>query len=135
MDQGDEAEQVVLIDCLTLLLANVLMQTEGTIDSDGARLLENAQPRVDAETEALLCACRDRSRPTIIVSGEVGQGIVPEHRLGRVYRDLLGWANQAIAAQAESVYSMIAGLPVEVRSLAVSLASAADGLCEMDGHA
>jgi adenosylcobinamide kinase/adenosylcobinamide-phosphate guanylyltransferase len=55
----------------------------------------------------------------IAVSNEVGLGVVPEHRLGRLYRDLLGKANQALAAQANEVYLMVAGLAVELKALAV----------------
>jgi adenosylcobinamide kinase/adenosylcobinamide-phosphate guanylyltransferase len=54
----------------------------------------------------------------IAVSNEVGLGVVPEYRLGRLYRDLLGKANQALAAQADEVYLMVAGLAVELKALA-----------------
>jgi adenosyl cobinamide kinase/adenosyl cobinamide phosphate guanylyltransferase len=53
-----------------------------------------------------------------VVSNEVGLGLVPDNPLGRRYRDLLGKANQALAAQAEAVYFMVAGLPVDVKTLA-----------------
>jgi adenosylcobinamide kinase/adenosylcobinamide-phosphate guanylyltransferase len=52
-----------------------------------------------------------------VVSNEVGWGLVPPYPLGRVYRDLLGRANQRLAARADQVYLMIAGLPVEVKAL------------------
>jgi adenosylcobinamide kinase/adenosylcobinamide-phosphate guanylyltransferase len=52
-----------------------------------------------------------------VVSNEVGLGLVPDNPLGRQYRDLLGRANQALAAQAEAVYFMVAGLPIDVKAL------------------
>ena len=52
----------------------------------------------------------------IIVSNEVGLGLVPENRLGRLYRDLLGRANQLLAQRADEVYLMVAGIPVEIKS-------------------
>ena len=61
----------------------------------------------------------------IIVSGEVGLGVVPESALGRQYRDLLGWANQAVAARSNATYLMVAGLPIELKSLAESVEQAA----------
>jgi len=55
--------------------------------------------------------------PWIVVSNEVGWGLVPPYPLGRVYRDLLGWANQRVAAAADRVYLMVAGLPVDIKAL------------------
>ena len=52
------------------------------------------------------------------MSNEVGLGLVPDNPLGRLYRDLLGRANQTLAARAEAVYFMVAGLPVDVKALA-----------------
>ena len=53
----------------------------------------------------------------IIVSNEVGMGLVPENRLGRLFRDLLGQANQELAQHADEVRLMVAGIPVEVKGL------------------
>jgi len=62
----------------------------------------------------------------IIVSGEVGAGVVPGHKMGRQFRDLLGFANQKLAAAASATYLMVAGLPVNATRLAVSVADATD---------
>ena len=53
----------------------------------------------------------------IVVSNEVGLGVVPANGLGRVYRDCLGWANQALAGVADQVILLVAGLPVDLRAL------------------
>jgi adenosylcobinamide kinase/adenosylcobinamide-phosphate guanylyltransferase len=53
--------------------------------------------------------------PTIVVSNEVGSGVVPAYPLGRAFRDLLGIANQDVAARADRVYWMVAGIPVVVK--------------------
>jgi adenosylcobinamide kinase / adenosylcobinamide-phosphate guanylyltransferase len=63
-------------------------------------------------------ACQTSAATYIVVSNEVGLGLVPDNPLGRLYRDLLGRANQALAARAEAVYFMVAGLPVDVKALA-----------------
>jgi adenosylcobinamide kinase/adenosylcobinamide-phosphate guanylyltransferase len=70
---------------------------------------------VDAEVAALLTACRDSTATWIIVSNEVGLGLVPPYPLGRAYRDALGRANQRIAAAADRVLFMVAGLPLTVK--------------------
>ena len=107
--------QAVLIDCLTLLASNVVLSCGNPVDTT------MAEKRMRNESDALIAACRQRTGAVIIVSSEVGQGLVPDNRLGRVFRDVLGWTNQAVAAEAHAVYLMVAGLPVEVKCLAKSL--------------
>ena len=112
---GSEAD-VVLLDCLTVLVANAML--EGLSNAEAARLdAAAAQARVSAEVDALLASLRSCSVPWIIVSNEVGGGVVPATALGRSYRDLLGWANQRVAQAADSVYLMVAGLPLNLSRL------------------
>lgn len=91
----------LLLDCATLWLSNVLLG-EGT----------NAVARRRNE---LLDALRTAPLPTIIVSNEVGMGVVPDTPLGREFRDLQGWLNQDLAAAADAVAVVIAGLPLVLK--------------------
>ena len=104
------AARVVLLDCLTLLVSNILLACP---ESAGVAAV---WPVVEAEVDAVVRYAR--SMPTVIVTNEVGLGVVPPTKLGRVYRDLLGMANQRLAAAAEAVYLVVAGIPVDVKSLA-----------------
>ncbi|MGC8780183.1 MAG: bifunctional adenosylcobinamide kinase/adenosylcobinamide-phosphate guanylyltransferase, partial [Anaerolineae bacterium] len=70
---------------------------------------------VDAEVAALLAAYRAGRATWIVVSNEVGLGLVPPYPLGRAYRDALGRANQRLAAAADRVLFMVAGLPLTVK--------------------
>lgn len=92
-------DQPVLIDCLTLWLANVM-----AADWDPA-----------AETELLLDALERRTWPVILVGNEVGLGIVPESALGREFRDQAGRLNQAVAAFADRVDLVVAGIPLLIK--------------------
>ena len=103
---------VVLVDCLTLLVSNTILRLSESPDPAAAAAA------VQAELTALLQTCPGNTATYIVVSNEVGLGLVPDNPLGRLYRDLLGRANQTLAAQAEAVYFMVAGLPVEVKALA-----------------
>jgi len=121
-----QAEQsradVVLLDCVTMLVANLLPQA--------AEDWSHTQARVEEELEGLLQAFEASSASVIVVSNEVGMGVVPAYELGRQYRDLLGWANQRLARAADRVYWMVAGLPIEVK--ASGLAEAWEGSGESD---
>jgi adenosylcobinamide kinase/adenosylcobinamide-phosphate guanylyltransferase len=99
-----------LLDCMTFLTANILFQyTEGEITDE-----QKAAEAVNAEVDELLAYIRAQKADWIIVSNEVGLGLVPPYPLGRIYRDLLGMANQRIAAAADEVYMLVAGIPVPI---------------------
>lgn len=113
-----EGAGVILLDCLTLLVSNVLLSTEGADGPEASELdTDLAREAVQAEVEALLEAQRVLGAHLIVVSNEVGLGLVPPYRLGRVYRDCLGWANQELASIADRAILMIAGLPVDLKAL------------------
>jgi len=94
---------VVVIDCMTLWLANI-MGEEGASE-------EAALGRV----RALIEAARGVDCTVVIVSNEVGGGIVPDNRLARVYRDVVGLANQMLADAAEEVFVVVAGIPLRLK--------------------
>jgi adenosylcobinamide kinase/adenosylcobinamide-phosphate guanylyltransferase len=79
--------------------------------------VDEAWASVEAELDALLEAHHRLAAHLIVVSNEVGLGIVPAYDLGRTYRDCLGWANQKLARMAGKVVLMVAGLPVDLNSL------------------
>jgi adenosylcobinamide kinase/adenosylcobinamide-phosphate guanylyltransferase len=112
LDQCESDAAVVLVDCLTLLVSNIILTLGETLDS------ERAEDAVQDEVEALVRACDQVPATLIVVSNEVGLGLVPDNALGRLYRDLLGKANQKLAVRAETVYFMVAGLAVELKALA-----------------
>ena len=98
---------VVIVDCVTLWVSNLLL-AEGVA-------WENAA----AELDALLAWRRAASAHLIVVSNEVGLGIVPIDALSRAYRDWLGWFNQRLAADADAVYLLVAGLPLAIKGSGV----------------
>ena len=94
----------VIIDCITVWLSNLLMHNE-----------KLSEKEMTAEIDRLIDAYEQGEATYIIVSGEVGLGIVPEHPLGRIFRDYLGLANQRLAGKADSVVLMVAGIAMDLK--------------------
>ena len=102
---GPEAG-AVLVDCLTLLVSNLLLAAPDP---------GKAEQAVLAEIASLLAAARAAPAPVILVSNEVGQGVVPPTELGRAFRDIAGRAHQLVAAEADEVVFLTAGLPQKLK--------------------
>ncbi|MDI6694976.1 MAG: bifunctional adenosylcobinamide kinase/adenosylcobinamide-phosphate guanylyltransferase [Anaerolineales bacterium] len=111
LDNPPQAD-VIVLDCLTLLVSNALLTAAPDVDQPDERA---AQAQVTAEIEALEAAIQSIPAAWIVVSNEVGMGLVPPYPLGRIYRDLLGWANQRLARRADCVIFMLAGLPMRLK--------------------
>ena len=113
IEQKIGGAQVVIVDCITLLVNNILGQhSDQTGEQINAPLIEK---RLIAEVGELI-ECIDRVDASfIIVTNEVGLGLVPANRVGRLYRDLLAKANQLLAQAADEVYMMVAGLPLQIK--------------------
>jgi adenosylcobinamide kinase/adenosylcobinamide-phosphate guanylyltransferase len=94
--------KAVLVDCITLWLTNLLLAT----DSKAAVL---------DKVRELAAAAKGLQSPLILVSNEVGMGIVPDNELARKFRDLAGEANEILAAAADEVYVMFSGLPLKLK--------------------
>ena len=91
---------VVLLDCLSLWISNLLLAGH-----DDVVMLERVAALLEAAKDSAL----------IVVSNEVGSGIVPDNALARRYRDVLGWANQQVAAAADEAYLLVSGLSVRLK--------------------
>jgi len=100
---------IFLLDCLTMLIANLIMAASPDVDAPEEQAAAEA---INTELQDLINWIHSQPGTWIIVSNEVGLGLVPPYPLGRIYRDLLGWANQRLSAEADEVFFLIAGIPV-----------------------
>ncbi|WP_342419704.1 bifunctional adenosylcobinamide kinase/adenosylcobinamide-phosphate guanylyltransferase [Paenibacillus sp. FSL H8-0168] len=109
-DQASQPAPMLLVDCLTLWLSNVLLAAG-----------EDGEAASRAAMDALAAAVEQYPGQLVIVTNEVGDGIVPEYPLGRLYRDLSGVMNQRIARLCDEVFLVTAGIPVELKQLEYKL--------------
>jgi adenosylcobinamide kinase/adenosylcobinamide-phosphate guanylyltransferase len=108
----------LVVDCLTLWLSNWLISRAGeTPDDLSVAQVAGLEEEALAIVGAALDAVQASGAAAVIVSNEVGLGIVPPYPLGRLYRDLLGRLNRAVAMRADRVLLLVAGLPIDLRGL------------------
>ena len=108
--KNSEQTDIYLLDCITLLANNVFMRF---IENDLVHE-EKAKQALEHEIDELLKYIHEHEQEWIVISNEVGLGLVPPYQMGRVYRDLLGWANQRLAKEADEVFWMVAGIAVPI---------------------
>jgi adenosylcobinamide kinase/adenosylcobinamide-phosphate guanylyltransferase len=110
----DPVPGTVLLDDLGLLVTNRLLELCGE-DEPTVETANALDAALTVEIDALKAAQASGGWDLIVVTNEVGLGIVPAIPLGRVFRDALGRANQALAAAADEVYLLVAGIPLRIK--------------------
>lgn len=106
----------ILLDCITVMVTNLLLEYPG-IDCDNACYedFQEAERLIKEEVEKLLEGIGKSEATVIMVTNEVGSGIVPENLLGRVFRDIAGRINQYIAERCDEVYITVCGIPLKLK--------------------
>ena len=104
---------VVILDCITLLISNLLMQFVKDDLVDETPFMLAVRKEINELTSTLRAHGQDQD--WLIISNEVGLGLVPPYQMGRVYRDAIGWANQQLAREADKVILMVAGIPTTIK--------------------
>lgn len=112
-----EEYETVLIDCVTMLLTNGIFDKIGSQDPDTLSKAQVAELEQEAEEtiRALIQGIDQTDCNVLLITNELGSGVVPEHLLGRVFRDMAGRANQMLAAAMPEVCLMVCGLPLMVK--------------------
>ena len=101
-----------LVDCLTMWISNIMYDSG---DSDAPEFEDRARAALNRHTDALMDALTTVTIPIVLVTNEVGAGVAPPTRLGAVFADLQGEVNQMVAARADAVWLMVAGIPVRIK--------------------
>jgi len=114
---GDRDINAVIVDCITIMVSNIMLLGREDADWDNVQgtVVGCIEKDATAEIGKLLIFARNFGGLTIIVSNELGMGIVPPTPLGRYYRDIAGRINQMIAREADEVYFMVSGIAVKIK--------------------
>jgi adenosylcobinamide kinase/adenosylcobinamide-phosphate guanylyltransferase len=116
----DPTVEVVLVDCLTIWCANRLLGLGDAADAGWWESVESLEQILGDEIRALMRLARQATWHLVLVTNEVGAGIVPSTPLGRAFRDLLGALAQRVAVEADAVFLVVAGLGMDIKARSVS---------------
>lgn len=107
---GNQTE-VIMLDCLTMLVSNLMFQSP---EAEAGLSVEDQKKIID-EIRSVAEAAKEAAAHVVIVSNEVGLTLVSDNKLGRVYQEIVGSANQVVAALADEAYLVVSGLPVTLK--------------------
>ncbi|ENB7487156.1 bifunctional adenosylcobinamide kinase/adenosylcobinamide-phosphate guanylyltransferase [Citrobacter koseri] len=107
-------EEAILLECITTMVTNLLFAMGGDTDPDNWDYAAMEQA-IEDEIRVLIDACQRCPAQVVLVTNEVGMGIVPESRLARHFRDIAGRVNQRLAAAADEVWLVVSGIGVKIK--------------------
>lgn len=112
----EKTYDVILLDCVTVMVSNLMFDLSGTaIDQMSAEKLQSIETEIEREVKEFLDETSLHRATLIMVTNEVGYGIVPDNRLARFFRDVAGRINQYIASRANGVYLTVCGIPMKIK--------------------
>ena len=105
----------VLLDCITLMVTNILLESNLGWDNASIDELNAIEDKVMGEIKALISSIKQHPIKSVLITNELGWGLVPDYPLGRIFRDIAGRVNQYIASEADEVYLVACGIPVKLK--------------------
>ncbi|PGS55827.1 bifunctional adenosylcobinamide kinase/adenosylcobinamide-phosphate guanylyltransferase [Bacillus sp. AFS041924] len=107
----------VLVDCMTVMITNLMFDHYTDVDFEkiNNKQINKLELGIEVVVNELIDLCDQHSKTLIIVTNEVGYGLVPSYRLGRIFRDIAGRMNQKIASKAQEVILVTAGIPLRIK--------------------
>lgn len=115
LDNSIGEEKNYLLDCITILVSNIMFDISKDTEYIDFNLQKSIEDKVIFELEKLFIRIKEKNLNLVLVTNEVGDSIVPEHHISRVFRDIQGRINQRVAAIADEVYLVCCGIPVKIK--------------------
>ncbi|MPQ44154.1 bifunctional adenosylcobinamide kinase/adenosylcobinamide-phosphate guanylyltransferase [Clostridium tarantellae] len=107
--------KVILLDCLTLMVTNILLEYNGDFDKISNEQVNLLEKNIMNEVNKFIKVCKENNKEVVMVSNEVGFGLVPSYKLGSIFRDIAGRVNQLVAEKCEEVFLLTAGIPLKIK--------------------
>jgi adenosylcobinamide kinase/adenosylcobinamide-phosphate guanylyltransferase len=108
--------EAFLLDCLTVYIANAVVDVVNEEDEIiNVRVQDAIEEQIMRDIERMLNTVREKDITLIVVSNEVGMGLVPAYPMGRMFRDVVGRANKKVASSADEAYFVVSGIPIKLK--------------------
>ncbi|TCO79506.1 bifunctional adenosylcobinamide kinase/adenosylcobinamide-phosphate guanylyltransferase [Marinisporobacter balticus] len=111
----DKEYKIILIDCITIMVTNLMFEEDVCWDKISHEEIDKIEEKIKKQIKKMMGSIRENDLWCIMVTNELGMGIVPENRISRIFRDIAGRMNQIIAKEAEEVYFTVSGLPMKLK--------------------
>ena len=108
-------ESNIMLDCVTIMTTNLMFNKQIDFDNISMEEVDELLSSIKIEFEKLILKARATNKNLVMVTNEVGLGLVPETKLSRVFRDIAGFVNQYIASLSDEVYLVCCGLPLKLK--------------------
>lgn len=106
---------IILLDCMTLMVSNLMLDSSLDFDTCSIEAINNLEKEIFKEVEQLIDIIFTTNKKAIIVTNEVGMGLVPSYKMGSIFRDIAGRVNQYIANKANEVYLTVSGIEIKIK--------------------
>jgi adenosylcobinamide kinase / adenosylcobinamide-phosphate guanylyltransferase len=107
---------VILLDCITVMVTNLMFDLIGEdVELLSAEALARVEMEVMKEVSDFVSSIERTSKTVMFVTNELGSGLVPEYKLGRIFRDIAGRVNQYLAGRADEVFMTVCGIPMKIK--------------------
>ncbi len=111
----DKNHKTVILDCVTLLVNNLMFTFDIDIDNSTQEEVNELENYIKEQVKLLLNEIRKTNLYFVIVTNELGMGVVPGNRLSRIYSDIVGRINQQISKESDEVYFVVSGIPMKIK--------------------
>jgi adenosylcobinamide kinase/adenosylcobinamide-phosphate guanylyltransferase len=105
----------IMLDCVTIMTTNLMFKQEQDFDNMSMEEVDDLLKDIKVQFEKLILKARVSNKNLVMVTNEVGLGLVPESKLSRIFRDIAGFVNQYIASLSDEVYLICCGLPLKLK--------------------
>ncbi|WP_240739428.1 bifunctional adenosylcobinamide kinase/adenosylcobinamide-phosphate guanylyltransferase [Marinitoga lauensis] len=107
------SSDTIIFECMTLMVSNLLLEYD--IENENYNKIDEIENTIFNEVRKFISVIKKNNKNTIIVTNEVGMGIVPAYKLGNIFRDIAGRINQYLARNSDEVYITISGIPLKLK--------------------
>jgi len=115
LDSEFNAAGAVLLDCVTVMVTNLMIESGLDFDCCSYEDIDRLEEEIRLQVDEMLKTMSNSGKDVIVVTNEVGMGLVPAYRMGNIFRDIAGRINQSIASEADEVYFMVSGISMKIK--------------------